>query len=133
MFEILFLFISTGGIAAYARARGGNPYLWGTISVAGFLLIQFLGGLVLGTLGLPRRMASANPTRLFWIENAQLIVVVLSYAWVGGVALCTRFLIGRGGEKPSGMWSCPNCKYLNQHYAVVCEACQQPYSPNRKA
>jgi hypothetical protein len=121
LFEILFLFISTGGIAAYARARGGNPYLWGTISVAGFLLVQFLGGVVLGTLGLARD------------ENAQLMVIVLSYAWVGAVALCTRFLIGRGGEKPSGMWSCPNCKYLNQHYAVVCEACKQPYATVAKA
>jgi hypothetical protein len=44
------------------------------------------------------------------------------------MAFCTRFLLGIGRAKPSGMWSCPNCKYLNQHYAVVCEACSQPYA-----
>jgi hypothetical protein len=116
LLQIFFLIVSTSGIAAYARARGGNPYLWGSLSVAGHLLIQFGGGIFLRVLGLTRD------------ENAQLTVIFLSYAWVGAVALCTRFLIGRGGEKPSGMWSCSNCKYLNQHYAVVCEACQQPYS-----
>jgi hypothetical protein len=35
MLTILFLIITTGGIAAYARARGGNPYLWGALSVVG--------------------------------------------------------------------------------------------------
>ena len=89
--------------------------------MAGHFVIQFLGGVVLGALGLAQN------------EKAQLIVIVLSYAWIGAVALRTRFLIGRGGEKPSGMWSCPNCKYLNQHYAVVCEACKQPYATVAKA
>jgi hypothetical protein len=42
--------------------------------------------------------------------------------------------LGRSLEKPSGMWSCKNCKYLNQHYSVICEACQQPYAkPTRTA
>jgi hypothetical protein len=52
MLEIVFLLVTTGGIAAYARGRGGNPWLWGTISVAGHLLIQFFGGLALALLHL---------------------------------------------------------------------------------
>lgn len=115
MFEIIALIVTTGGIAAYARARGGNPWLWGSLSVAGHLLIQFAGGMILGTLGYARN------------QDAIWILVVVSWVWIGVIALCTRFLLGIRREKPSGMWSCPNCKYLNQHYAVICEACQQPY------
>jgi hypothetical protein len=61
MGEILLFVLTTGGITAFARGRGGKPWLWG-------------------------------------------------YA------------------KPDGMWSCKNCSYLNKQYAVVCEACRQPYA-----
>jgi len=115
MFEIIALIVTTGGIAAYARARGGNPWLWGSLSVVGHLLIQFVGGMILGTFGYSRN------------QDAIWILVVASWVWIGVIALCTRFLLGIRREKPSGMWSCPNCRYLNQHYAVICEACQQPY------
>jgi len=113
--QIFLLFITTGGIAAYARGRGGNPWLWGALSVAGHLVIQFLGGVVLGLLGRSRD------------ANGPLIVVIASWASVGIVAFCARFLLGMGREKPGGMWSCKNCKYLNQHYAVISEACREPY------
>jgi len=116
MFPIVFLIISTGGIAAYARGRGGNPYLWGTLSVAGYLLIQLGGAMILGLLHIAPDAES------------QWVLLAFSFGWVGIIALCTRFLLGIGRAKPSGMWSCPNCKYLNQHYAVVCEACRQPYA-----
>jgi hypothetical protein len=116
VFAIVLLIISTGGIAAYARGRGGNPYLWGTLSVAGFLLIQLGGAVILGLLGIVPD------------ADSHWVILALSFAWVGVMAFCTRFLLGIGRAKPSGMWSCPNCKYLNQHYAVVCEACSQPYA-----
>jgi len=115
MFEIIALIATTGGIAAYARARGGNPWLWGSLSVVGHLFIQFVGGMILGVLGYARN------------QDTIWILVVISWAWIGVIALCARFLLGIRLEKPSGMWSCPNCKYLNQHYAVICEACQRPY------
>ncbi len=121
MAEILFLILSTGGIAAFARGRGGNPWLWGTLSVAGHLLIQFFSGILIGYYRVPAD------------SDAQLIATVASYAWVGVVAFCTRFLLGSGREKSSGMWSCSNCRYLNQHYAVVCEACQQPYGKTKQS
>jgi len=82
--------------------------------VVGHLLIQFVGGMILGAFGYARN------------QDAIWILVVVSWVWIGVIALCTRFLLGIRREKPSGMWPCPNCKYLNQHYAVICEACQQP-------
>ena len=113
---IVFLILSTGAITAYARSRGGNPVLWTTLSVAGFLLIEFLGPLVLAVLNIPID------------ETASWILLGLSCGWVGLMAICTRFLVGMNRPRPSGMWSCPNCKYLNQHYAVVCEACSLPFA-----
>lgn len=115
MLAIIFLIITTGGIAAYARARGGNPYLWGTVSVVGFVAFQLFGGFLLALFHIPLDADSG------WI------LLGLSFAWVGIVAIFTRFLLGMGRAKPSGMWSCPNCRYLNQPYAVVCEACSAPY------
>jgi hypothetical protein len=113
--QIFLLLITTGGIAAYSRGRGGNPWLWGSLSVVGHLLIQFLGGLALGIMG---RQST---------ENGLLAITIASWVWVGIVAFCARFLLGMGMEKPEGMWSCKNCKYLNQRYAVICEACREPY------
>jgi hypothetical protein len=116
MLQIFLLIVTTGGIAAYARGRGGSPWLWGSLSVTGHLLIQFMGPFVVVILGL-------NAS-----ENLLLIVGIASWVWVGLIALCARFLLGMGMEKPDGMWSCSNCKYLNQRYAVICEACRTPYA-----
>jgi len=113
--QIFLLLITTGGIAAYARGRGGNPWVWGSLSVVGHLAIQFLGPFVPALLGRPID------------QNGLLLVVLASWAWIGVVAFCARFLIGMKMEKPDGMWSCKNCKYLNQRYAVICEACKEPY------
>jgi hypothetical protein len=115
MLEIFLLVITTGGIAAYARGRGGNPWIWGSLSVVGHLLIQFLGVLVLAFFG--KQID----------ETATLGVGIASWIWVGIIAFCARFLLGMSLEKPDGMWSCSNCRYLNQRYAVICEACQTPY------
>jgi hypothetical protein len=120
MFEIILLVVAAGGIAAYARGRGGNPILWGSLGVGGYVLIEYLGPFIMASLGRPLD------------SDSRLWLFVVAAAWVGVVAFCARFLLGRSREKPSGMWSCPNCKYLNQQYAVVCEACSQPYGkPSR--
>ena len=115
MLQILLLILTTGGIAAYARGRGGNPWVWGSLSVAGHLAIQFLGPFVPALFGRPLD------------QNGLLLVVAASWAWIGIIAFCARFVVGMKMEKPDGMWSCKNCKYLNQRYAVICEACQEPY------
>jgi len=115
MLEIFFLIISTGAIAAYARGRGGKPWVWGTISVLGYLLVLYLGALINGILRVPPE------------SDARLLPLGAALAWVGIIAFCARFLLGAGRKKPSGMWVCPNCKYLNQHYGVICEACKHAY------
>lgn len=115
IFVVFLLVLTTGGVAAYARARGGSPWIWGSLCIVGYLLIQFGGGFLIGVLGYGQD------------ENATVVVVVASWAWIGIIAFCARFLVGASKAKPDGMWSCPHCRYLNQHYAVVCDACQQPY------
>ncbi len=115
MFEIVLLIAAASGIAAYARGRGGNPFVWGTLGLGGYVVIAYLGPVIMASFGRP-----LHPDSRMWL-------VVGAAAWVGIVAFCARFLLGRTCEKPSGMWSCPNCRYLNKHYAVIGEACQQPY------
>lgn len=82
MLQILLLILTTGGIAAYARGRGGNPWVWGSLSVVGHLAIQFLGPFVPALLGRPIN------------QNGFLLVVLASWAWIGVVAFCVRFLVG---------------------------------------
>lgn len=118
MLEIALLIAATAGIAAFARGRGGKPWLWGTLTVVGYFVVPLLVRFLALNLG-------ANPLDLG--ENGQLWFFISALSWVAVIAFCARFLLGRGYEKPSGMWSCANCKYLNKQYALICEACQQPY------
>jgi len=118
MLEIALLIAATAGIAAFARGRGGQPWLWGTLTVVGYFAVPFLVSFFAVALGADRRTMQ---------ENAQLLFFIAAVSWVAVLAFCARFLLGRGYEKPNGMWSCANCKYLNKQYAVICEACRQPY------
>lgn len=118
MFEIVLLIAATSGIASFARGRGGNPWVWGAMTVVGYFLVPFLVGFL-------ARIFGANPGHLK--ENAQVLFFTSAIAWVAVLAFCARFLLGRMYANPGGMWSCPNCRYLNQPYAVICEACRQPY------
>jgi len=116
MFEIVLLILAAGGIGAYARGRGGNPIVWSTLGIGGYVVIAYLGPVIAASFGRP-----VDPDSRIWL-------VLGGGAWLGVISFCARFLLGRSLEKPSGMWSCSNCKYLNQHYAVICEACKQPYA-----
>jgi hypothetical protein len=118
MFEIILLIAATAGIAGFARARGGKPVLWGVLTVVGYFLVPFLVSFFAVLFG-------ANPKGVK--EDAMVWFFVSAVAWVALLAFCARFMLGRNYVKPGGMWSCPNCKYLNQSYAVMCEACRQPY------
>ena len=119
MFEIVLLIAATSGIASFTRGRGGNPWLWGAITVVGYFGVPFLVAFLAGMFGV-------NPSGLK--EDAQVWFFVSAIAWVAVLAFCARFLLGRRYANPGGMWTCPNCKYLNQPYEVVCEACRQPYA-----
>jgi hypothetical protein len=120
VFEFILLIAATSGIAALARGRGGNPWLWGAMTVIGYFVVPFLVALFAALCG-------ANASHLK--EDAQLWFFVSAIAWVAVLAFCARFLLGRKYANPGGMWSCPSCRYLNQPYAVICEACRQPYEP----
>jgi hypothetical protein len=61
-------------------------------------------------------------------DDAQLLAFCSSILWVAIVAFCSRFLLGRNLANAGGMWCCPNCKYLNQPYAVICTSLRQQYS-----
>ena len=112
MIEILFLILAASGVAAYARARGGNPWLFGTVAVAGYTLLADVVPII-------DRLSPDSDERI-WRLTAGV-------RWVGARAFAARFLLGSSRKKASGMWTSPNCKFLNQHYAVPCEACRQPY------
>jgi len=112
MFEIIFLIVVVSAIANFARGRGGSPVLWGILAVCGYLGFMWGLALALGFAGI----------------RDSILPLVAGWGWLGAVALWTRFGLGMSKDKPDGMWNCPNCRMLNQHYAVVCEACQTPYS-----
>lgn len=119
MGEILLLILTTGGITAFARGRGGKPWLWGTLTVVGYFLVPFVVTIIAILLGADPRSVQEN--KYVWFYASAIV-------WVAILAFCARFLLGRGYAKPDGMWSCKNCSYLNKQYAVVCEACRQPYA-----
>ena len=119
MFEIILVIVVTGGMASFARAPGGKPWLSGTLTVVGYFLLPFLVTFFAAAF-------AADPKGVK--ENAQLWFFVSAVARVAVLAFCARFLLGRGYTKPDGMWSCSNGKYLNQQYAVICEASKQPYA-----
>ncbi|HYA62715.1 MAG TPA: hypothetical protein VED66_05895 [Candidatus Sulfotelmatobacter sp.] len=118
MFEIILLIVATGGIASFARGRGGSPWLWGALTLLGYFAVPTLVMFFDALLG-----KHPKPTR----EDAQFLFFIASISWVAFLAFCARFLLGRKYAQPDGMWSCAHCRYLNQPYAVICEACRQPY------
>ena len=114
MFEILVLVIAATGIATLARGRGASPVLMASIAVAGWVLIEFGGGMLVS-------------------GDNRLWVIVAAWAWVGLIAGYVRFVVGAGRPKPDGKWTCSNCSYLNNASHVICEACQQPWQAQSKA
>lgn len=109
MFEILGIVIALSGIGGLARGRGASPVLAGSIALAGWIVIGFFGPLFAPS------------------ENAKIAIAVGAWAWVAGVAVFLRFVVGASRPKPDGKWNCSNCRYLNNESSVICEACRQPW------
>lgn len=118
MLELVLLLVAITTVAAIARGRGATPRLWGTVAAVGYVaagLVAFYAiesGLVAVT--------SPATARLIWPGIA-------GWGWIACVAVCLRFFRGRGAVQPQGKWTCPDCKWLNARYSIVCEACRQPY------
>jgi hypothetical protein len=83
-------------LAAVVASRGSR-------ALVGYFTVPFLVRFWALKLG-------ANPWDI--TQNRQLLFFIAAVSWVTVLAFCVRFLLGRGYEKPSGIWSCPNCKYL---------------------
>ena len=117
MLEIIFLIASISAIVTMARRRGSDVVLWGGMALGGFIVLGWAG------------------TAYFAARHLQdwmIFSEIAGWAWIGGVFLFVRFAVGASKPKPWGMWSCPECHYLNASNAVVCEACSKPYAPSRK-
>jgi hypothetical protein len=111
MFEIFGVIAAVGGIAELARGRGGIPWLWGSVALAGYLLTEFLTGLILVLLH----------------TRESVVPLVAGWLWIATVAIFLRFGLGRQHSQPDSAWSCANCKTLNKKSSVLCEACKQTW------
>lgn len=109
---------ATAAIAALARARGADPVFWAGVTLLGAPVFSLLILLLVEYFG--EYPSLVNP------ETAFYSIVSLG-AWFAVVALYVRFWVGHRRPNPHAMWSCPGCRYLNQPYAVICEACGQPF------
>jgi len=116
MLEIFALISAISAIAAIARARGGNAWRWGVAALGGYLTLPST---------LPRMVPIPTDSLL------HRLLFVSGWVWLGATFLAARFVLGRGRAKPDGMWVCPNCKMLNQHFAIQCDACGQSYARSR--
>jgi len=112
MLEIIGLVLALGAIGGFARGRGTSPAIALGAALSGFLLIEVAGRSI---------VASSS--------DAQIAVRLCAWAWVGAVALFVRFIVGAGRPSPKGSWICSNCHYTNGRHAIICEACEQPWTP----
>lgn len=119
-FELIFagLFVAIAAISSLARARGGNALYWAGITALGCAV------LAVSVMVFSARIDPDLSTR---DETAVYSYLGLAGAWLALVTMYVWVFLGRKRAKPAGMWSCPNCKYLNKEYALVCEACEAPF------
>lgn len=109
--EIVIVGIACGGVATLARGRGASAELAGGIAAGGYIIFRL-------------------STLFLWPDWVELMypAMLLGWAWIGAVTLFVRFVIGAGLPKPDSRWNCPDCRYLNNQSAVVCEACRRPWA-----
>ena len=114
-------------IAALARGRGANPWLWGAVGVLGYF-----GGLF-GAAALLSLIPSVHYRQGFANFAVTVCSAVAPWVGVGLVAAYVRFSKGKGKPQPSSKWVCKNCFYTNGRYAVICEACKEPWRTSDEA
>ena len=128
MLIILLLLVPIVGlIARTARGRGLSPWLFGSLAVAGWLLLS-----VLETFALDQSArhepgygsSVANPGTRMAID---LAVMSARWAWLGLVFVYVRFVHGRGHAGAQGRWTCPDCGWLNEVAFIKCESCHCEY------
>jgi hypothetical protein len=115
---IIAIVVGVAAISALAKARGANPKFWGGVSLLGAVAFPSVVLFLVAYFG--QYPSLFNVETPFWL-------FVSFISWFGLLAVCVRFVVGRRRPNPHARWSCPNCKYLNQHYALICEACGLPF------
>jgi len=118
VFEILGVIVAIGAIVTMSRRRGTDVVYWAGLALGGYLLFSLVGAAILVRKHLPDYLLYAD---------------LAGWAWIGLIFLFVRFAIGASKPKSWGMWSCPNCHYLNAANAIVWEACKKPYTPREKS
>jgi hypothetical protein len=137
MMEGFVLVLALTAIVRMARTRGASPWLYGLTAGAGGLVVAVATAAVV-------HVALFGPS---WPPEAEVIVFddgdpvsdfgvrlaasVSLWLWMGLVALYVRYRVGRGVASPSGSWSCPNCRSINQSYALKCDTCGEAFSSTR--
>ena len=128
MIGLFVLILALVGIVRMARTRGASPWLYGLVAGLGWLVMSFVAGAVVAAVFIVFGYEPEDGRVLFGV---QLAGGVAAWLWVGGVALYVRYRVGRGVEGPSGSWSCPNCRSINQSYALKCDTCGEAFSNAR--
>lgn len=96
MIEVLILISALGGIGVRAKQRGlsGVPYI--LVALLGWMILWFVGNILLGFAGL-----------------------VLRWVWIGATYLYVERLTLRGA-KVEDRWECPDCRLFNDGNTLRC-------------
>lgn len=102
--------VAVGAVEATARGRGGNVGIW-----SGLAAVAYAIGYIFGR---------------FTYGRDSFVQYIPAWVLLGIVALIVRFVVGARKPQRDGIWSCPNCHMVNEASYVVCQACEQPWSPS---
>ena len=116
---MIWLIFAIVGIGVLATKRGTSPVFWVVAAIIGILLFGYVIGPIVVGVDLVRNNVFPN--------LAVLIPSMLAWIWVGALAIYVRFGIGAGQPQPRGMWTCPECKTLNQQSSLFCDSCGDPW------
>ena len=119
MLELLILVAAVAAIAKTAGGRGLSPWLIGSLSVAGWIIVGVFAMLLVPTAWRYGNGAARMASDLFLMSA--------NWAFLGLVFVYVRFVHGRAHAHPHGRWKCPECGWLNEAAFFKCESCKREY------
>jgi hypothetical protein len=120
MLGILLQILAVFGVTALARRRGGSAIILGIVAGAGVVLFNFI---------LRESIVGSELVNRVMLPNVAVFVPgVAAWVWLGLVTLVVRFGVGSGVPQPAGMWTCSNCKTLNNQSSIYCDACHTAWA-----
>ena len=129
MMQIFVLVLAIGWIARIARTRDVSPWLFGSVTVLGFLVIPVVVAALVAALFIGQR--GATSVRGVNGLAAGLLIEGARWLWVGAIALYVSKVPGREKTQPAGRSSCRGCGWLNDAASLKCDACGNPYNEPR--